>query len=82
MRWAWVCVAAAFFAVGPAFAEDGATLYKQLCASCHDTGLERAPSRDAFRGMSPERVLTAMESGPMISMASGRTGVERRDIAE
>jgi polyvinyl alcohol dehydrogenase (cytochrome) len=80
-HWIWVCVATAF-AVNSAFAEDGATLYKQLCASCHDTGLERAPSRDAFRGMSPERVLAAMESGPMISMASGRTGVERRDIAE
>src|SRR5262245_29433101 len=76
-----VCVVATF-AVNFAFAEDGATLYKQLCATCHDTGLERAPSRDAFRGMSPERVLAAMESGPMISMSSGRTGVERREIAE
>src|SRR5438876_4129359 len=66
----------------PLAAEDGATLYKQLCSNCHDTGLERAPSRDALRAMTPERVLTAMERGPMISMASGRTGVERRDIAE
>ena len=43
-RWAWVsvCVATAFFAVNSAFAEDAATLYKQLCATCHDTGLERA----------------------------------------
>ena len=32
--------------------------------------------------MTPERVLTAMESGPMLSMAQGRTGVERRAIAE
>jgi len=32
--------------------------------------------------MTPERVLMAMESGPMLSMASGRTGVERRAIAE
>jgi hypothetical protein len=32
--------------------------------------------------MTPERVLTAMESGPMLSMAAGRTGVERRAIAE
>src|SRR5438552_6979397 len=76
------CVVLFFSSVGPLAAEDGATLYKQLCASCHDAGIERAPSRDTFRAMSPERVLTAMESGPMISMASGRTGVERRDIAE
>jgi polyvinyl alcohol dehydrogenase (cytochrome) len=63
-------------------ADDGPTLYKQLCASCHDTGTDRAPNREALRAMSPERVLTAMESGPMLSMGAGRTGVERRAIAE
>ncbi|HEU4693603.1 MAG TPA: PQQ-binding-like beta-propeller repeat protein [Vicinamibacterales bacterium] len=66
----------------PAAADDGPTLYKQLCASCHDTGVARAPTRDVLQAMTPERVLTAMESGPMLSMASGRTGVERRAIAE
>src|SRR5262245_42270814 len=63
-------------------AEDGATLYKQLCSSCHDAAVERAPNRDALRQMSPERVLTALESGLMLSMASGRTSLERRTIAE
>jgi polyvinyl alcohol dehydrogenase (cytochrome) len=66
----------------PADADDGPTMYKQLCASCHDTGAARAPTRDVLQAMTPERVLTAMESGPMLSMASGRTGVERRAIAE
>jgi len=65
-----------------AAADDGPTLYKQLCESCHEAGTERAPSRDVLRAMTPERVLTAMESGPMLSMAAGRTGVERRAIAE
>jgi len=27
----------------PAGADDGPTMYKQLCASCHDTGAGRAP---------------------------------------
>jgi polyvinyl alcohol dehydrogenase (cytochrome) len=66
----------------PVAADDGPTLYKQLCASCHDTGAGRAPTRDVLQSMTPERVLTAMESGAMLSMASGRTGVERRDLAE
>jgi hypothetical protein len=66
----------------PAAADDGPTIYKQLCASCHDTGAGRAPIRDVLQAMTPERVLAAMESGPMLSMASGRTGVERRAVAE
>jgi len=66
----------------PASADDGPTLYKQLCATCHDSGVARAPTKDVLQAMTPERVLTAMESGAMLSMASGRTGVERRAIAE
>src|SRR5687767_14980553 len=63
-------------------AEDGASLYAQLCASCHEAGTDRAPDRAALQAMSPERVLASLESGTMLSMASGRTGVERRVIAE
>jgi polyvinyl alcohol dehydrogenase (cytochrome) len=66
----------------PLFAEDGAALYGRICATCHDTGFERAPSREALRTMSPERVLAALESGVMISMTAGRTALERRAIAE
>ena len=64
----------------PAAADDGPTLYRQLCASCHDTGAARAPTRDVLQAMTPERVLTALESGAMLSMASGRTGVERMQV--
>ncbi|MBV8730236.1 MAG: PQQ-binding-like beta-propeller repeat protein [Acidobacteriia bacterium] len=63
-------------------APDGATLYKQNCASCHDGGMDRAPSREALRAMTADRVLAAMETGPMISMASRRTAAERRILAE
>jgi polyvinyl alcohol dehydrogenase (cytochrome) len=68
--------------VTPASADDGPTLYKQLCATCHDKGMGRAPTRDVLQAMTPERVLNAMESGAMLSMAAGRTGVERRAVAE
>jgi polyvinyl alcohol dehydrogenase (cytochrome) len=65
-----------------AAAPDGAALYRQLCAACHDGGLDRAPSRDDLRTLTAERVLAALESGPMISMATGRSSDERRAIAE
>jgi polyvinyl alcohol dehydrogenase (cytochrome) len=66
----------------PAFAQDGAALYRRDCATCHDMGVDRAPARDALQTMTAERVLAAMESGPMISMASRDNGAERRAIAQ
>ena len=76
------CVALLFLSAGLLSAEDGATLYQQICAVCHDTGIDRAPNRQALRAMTPERVLAALEAGAMISMTSGRTAVERRAVAE
>jgi polyvinyl alcohol dehydrogenase (cytochrome) len=66
----------------PVVAQDGAALYARECAACHDMGADRAPSREALRNMTAERVLAAMESGAMISMASRVNGAERRAIAQ
>src|SRR5512134_1068900 len=63
-------------------APDGAELYKRTCAQCHDNGTNRAPNREAFRSLAAERVLAAMETGSMITMANNRTAAERRAIAE
>jgi polyvinyl alcohol dehydrogenase (cytochrome) len=61
---------------------DAPGLYQRNCAQCHDAGINRAPQRDAFLSMSPERVLAAMETGAMVTMANNRTAAERRAIAE
>jgi polyvinyl alcohol dehydrogenase (cytochrome) len=45
-------------------------------------GVNRAPDMDILRAMSADRVLAALETGPMISMATGRSAAERRAIAE
>jgi polyvinyl alcohol dehydrogenase (cytochrome) len=63
-------------------APDGAELYKRSCAQCHDAGVGRAPNREQFRAMLPDRVLSAMESGSMVTMANNRSVAERRAIAE
>ena len=68
----------------PAFAQapDGAMLYQRNCGTCHDTGANRAPARDVLKSLSAERVLAAMETGAMVTMANNRTAEERRAIAE
>lgn len=73
---------ALLFCSGVLSAQDGAALYKKNCASCHETGVERTPDRAALQAMSPERVLAAMESGAMISMARRLSAAERRAVAE
>jgi polyvinyl alcohol dehydrogenase (cytochrome) len=65
-----------------ALSQDGSAIFLDRCAGCHDGGLDRAPSRASLGEMTAERVLAAMETGPMISMASGRSAVDRRAIAE
>ena len=75
---------AAWLLAGPAVAaaQDGAGLYTQHCAACHDAPVDRAPSREALRGMSAERILEALEFGPMVAMTHGRSTAERRAMAE
>src|SRR5437763_10700795 len=71
----------------PAFAQaaqaiDGNALVQRTCTQCHMGGVNRAPDMEALRAMSADRVLAAMETGPMISMVTGRSAAERRAIAE
>src|SRR6202050_4827847 len=82
MRYLVSGVAAAAMMTGLASAQDGAANYKKSCASCHETGTDRAPSRESLREMAPERALAATETGPMISMATRYPAADRGAIAE
>ena len=71
-------VSLAAHAAGP----DGSALFRKYCAACHDSAAGRAPAISALRNLSPERILLALESGPMMIMGQRRTDPERRAIAE
>lgn len=52
-------------------AQDGAALYKERCASCHDSPQGRIPSIGVIKQMTGEAVYGAMVNGAMKSQASG-----------
>src|SRR5581483_9085818 len=82
MKIAITCIAIIVSAATLAIAQDGAALYRENCATCHDTGANRAPTVDALRSMRPERVLDVLEHGAMVSMANRMTPAARRTLAE
>jgi len=65
-----------------ALADDGAAVYKQRCAACHDNGVGRAPRADALKQMSPENVQTALTSGVMMVQGILMTNEEVRTVSE
>src|SRR5579871_2480741 len=62
---------------------DGAALYKQHCAVCHEvSGQTRAPNPAALHRMSPDNIVRALESGVMQEQGASLTAPERRTVAE
>ena len=52
-------------------AQDGAALYQERCASCHESPTGRVPSIRAIKQMTGQAVYAAMTNGVMKSQAAG-----------
>ena len=65
----YVCLLA--LATSVLYAQDGAGIYKERCASCHDAPEERVPGIDAIKKMSIETIYTALTTGVMKSRTEG-----------
>jgi polyvinyl alcohol dehydrogenase (cytochrome) len=52
-------------------AQDGATIYKQHCATCHDTPAPHVPSASTIRSMSSEAIYLTLTRGVMKTQAEG-----------
>ncbi len=52
-------------------AQDGAAIYRQRCASCHDSPQGRVPSIAAIKKMTAEAVYAALTNGAMKSQTAG-----------
>src|SRR5215469_10407748 len=52
-------------------AQDGAAIYKERCAMCHDAPKERVPALSAIKAMSGEAIYLALTTGLMKTQAAG-----------
>jgi polyvinyl alcohol dehydrogenase (cytochrome) len=52
-------------------AQDGAAIYKERCAICHDAPKERVPALSAIKAMSGEAIYLALTTGLMKTQAAG-----------
>jgi polyvinyl alcohol dehydrogenase (cytochrome) len=60
---------------------SGEAVYKQRCASCHDSGSPRVPPRDELKKLSVPRILRAMDFGLMNNIATKLNQEEREAVA-
>ncbi|HEX4996870.1 MAG TPA: PQQ-binding-like beta-propeller repeat protein [Terriglobia bacterium] len=80
--YAFGCATLLFVTANVGAAQDAAKIYQDNCATCHDTGANRAPARDTLARMQAERILEVIERGSMVTMANRRSAAERRALAE
>ncbi len=57
-------------------AQDGAAIYKERCASCHDMPEGRVPPLSAIKAMSGEAIYIALTTGAMKTQAQGLSTVQ------
>src|SRR5215472_9656087 len=63
--------------------ENGIAVFQTQCMSCHgNPNVERAPSPNAIREMSPERIYTALTAGVMKDQGDKLSDQDKRGVAE
>jgi polyvinyl alcohol dehydrogenase (cytochrome) len=75
------CALIAGHADGQLRAPDGAAVYAEHCAACHDQVDARIPPRAALSQMSPARILRTLDFGLMMSIAYTMKRDERDAVA-
>lgn len=56
---------------------DGEALYRDNCASCHETGVTRAANRGVLSKLSADNIRFALTQGSMVQQASKLTAAQR-----
>lgn len=61
---------------------EGAVVYAEHCATCHDTGVGRAPARLLLGYMTPDAILAALTDGAMAVQGSALSQDQKEQVAQ
>jgi polyvinyl alcohol dehydrogenase (cytochrome) len=75
-------VASGAWALPPTAASDGAKVYEQRCAQCHNGQVARAPKLEVLKARSPESIVDALENGVMKFIGLAMGDPDRKAVAE
>jgi polyvinyl alcohol dehydrogenase (cytochrome) len=76
-----VATGSSFYQQSPNTSADGARLYQQKCAVCHDNAQDRIPPLFLIRRRSAEDVIQTLTTGSMKQQAAGLSADEIRSLA-
>lgn len=81
MRFFPFLLLAALPATGLIAAETGDAVYKKRCSGCHEQVSDRVPHREALQKMPSARILRALDSGAMMSIAFTMSREDRLSVS-
>jgi polyvinyl alcohol dehydrogenase (cytochrome) len=77
-------ITVAFGTLGPALSAapvSGEAVYQKRCASCHESGSPKVPSREALKKLPAAHISRSLDFGSMSNVASSLRRDEREAVA-
>ena len=75
-------VATHVWAAAPVVGADGAKVYEQRCAQCHNGQVARAPKFEFLKVRTPESIVDSLENGVMKFIGLAMSDPDRKAVAE
>jgi polyvinyl alcohol dehydrogenase (cytochrome) len=71
-----------FFLPATAAGQTGAAVYEATCAECHEESNPRTPQRSTLATLTPDQIVTVLETGVMREQGAELSAGERRAVAD
>ena len=59
----------------------GQAIFEERCKACHEPAVDRAPPREELAAKTPDAIIAALTTGPMVPVAEGLTPEDKQAVA-